>query len=137
MTKSELLFERIASCIRKRQSGGIEIERDEYLSVISVQGIELIIGTETLAPGIDGLDVTSWLGMTAIEQISEADGIGVLRQATPEQYSLFALVGDHRDYWLGFRIPMEINDQDLGRFVEAFLGEIHRLRAHTFFSNAC
>ena len=137
MTQTELLFERIASCIRKRQSGGIEIERDEYLSVILVQGIELIVGTETLAPGIDGLDVTSWLGMTAMKQISEADGIGILRQVTLKQYSLFALVGDQRDYWLGFRIPIEINDQDLGCFVEAFLGEIHRLRAHTLFSNAC
>ena len=137
MTQTDLLFERIASYIQIRQSGVVVIERDEYLSVISVQGIELIFGTETLSPGIEGLDVTSWLGMTAMEQISEADGIGILRQATLEQYSLFALVGDQRDYWLGFRIPIEVNDQDLGRFVESFLGETHRLRAHTMFSNTC
>jgi hypothetical protein len=136
MTQTDLLFERIASYIQIRQSGVVVIERDEYLSVISVQGIELIFGTETLAPGTDGLDVTSWLGMTAIEQISEADGIGILRQATPEQYSLFALVGDHRDYWLGTRIPITIGDLMLERTLQEFLEHVRTLRANDLFTES-
>ena len=136
MTPQESMFERIASYMQIRQSGVIEIERDEYLSVISVQDIELIFGTETLSPGVDGLDVTSWLGVTAMEQISEADGIGILRQATPVEYSLFALVGDHRDYWLGFRIPITIGDLMLEQTLQEFLEHVRTLRANDLFTES-
>ena len=136
MTQTDLLFERIVAYLQIRQSGVIEIERDEYLSVISVQGIELIFGTETLAPGVNGLDVTSWLGMTSMEETSEADGIGILRQATPVEYSLFALVGDHRDYWLGFRIPITIGDLELERNLQEFLQHVRTFRANDLFTES-
>lgn len=136
MNSENVLFERIVNLLRLAHDE-VDVERDVYLSSIWVQEIELIIGTEILAPGLDGLDVTSWLGMTAVEGISEADGIGVLRQSIQEPYSLFALAGDHRDYWLGTRIPIEISDQDLAHFICAFLEEVYRSRAHALFSKAC
>ena len=130
-------IELIGSIIRILKSldmPGFEIEQDDYFYVLVVQGIELIFGAEILAPSFNGLDVTSWLGMTAFEQVSEADGIGVLRKATPEEYSLFSLVGEHRDYWLGTHIPISINELLLNQLLHDFLEKVQSLRVNNLFA---